>query len=293
MNQPARVYGKPAKSPDQLLEHLVSRSLVIPDREACLHALRYVGYYRLLIYMRPLQTTPNKMFAPGTTFEDVLSLYNFDRELRLLCMDAIEKIEVALRAAIINTLAVKHGPHFHTDASHFTNKSDFADFFETARSAKYLAITHYAERYDVPTMAPVWAIAEAITFGDLSRLFSSLTRANRKIVANQFGFDEVVLVSWFRSLNSLRNMCAHHNRLWNAVLAVNAPMFANRLKSEFSSGRSFHARTVVIVALLAVVEPTSSWKTQLRELLARYPAVDSAAMGFQHGWQGTQFWKLS
>lgn len=290
MNQPVRVYAKPAKTPEQLLAHLESRSLVITDRSACLHALRHVGYYRLLIYMRPLQTLPSKVFMPGTTFDDVLALYNFDRELRLLSMDAIEKIEVALRAAIVNTLAVQHGPHFHLDSSQFTRQSDFTDFLATARDKEYLAITHYAAHYDVPPIAPIWAIAEALTFGDLSRLYSRLTKANRKSVARQFGYDEVVLVSWFRSLNTLRNMCAHHNRLWNAVLAVNTPMFANKLKSEFSSERTFHARAVLIAALLLVIDPASTWKGQLKALLVRYPGVDAAAMGFPLGWNETPFW---
>lgn len=291
MNQPVRVYAKPAKTPVELLEHLESRSLVIPDRDACLHALNYVGYYRLLIYMRPLQTLPGKMFKSGTTFDDVLALYNFDRELRLLCMDAIEKIEVALRAAIINTLAVAHGPHFHTDATHFTRQSDFSDFIKTAQSAKYLAITHYARRYDAPSIAPIWALAEAITFGVLSRLYSSLTLPNRKVVAKQFRYDEEVLVSWFRSLNTLRNMCAHHNRLWNANLAVDAPKVAKVLKPVFGDdNRTFHARAVVIVALMAVIDPASTWKRQFKALLARYPSADAVAMGFPDKWQEASFW---
>jgi abortive infection bacteriophage resistance protein len=290
VNQPVRVYAKPAKTPKELLSHLESRSLVITDRAACLHALRHVGYYRLLIYMRPLQTEPGKVFKQGTVFEDVLALYNFDRELRLLCMDAIEKIEVALRAAIINTLAVEHGPHFHADASNFTKLTDYSDFLRTAISAKYLAIKHYADSYDSPQIAPVWAIAEAITFGMLSRLYSSLTLSNRKLVARQFGYDEEVLVSWFRTLNTLRNMCAHHNRLWNASLAVDMPKIAKALKSLFKDNKSFHARAVVLVALLAVIDPQSTWTRQLRELLDRYPSVNPTVMGFPVGWRDNPFW---
>lgn len=290
MNQPVRVYDKPAKTPEQLLAHLESRSLVISDRDACLHALRHVGYYRLLIYMRPLQTEPGMVFSPGKTFNDVLALYNFDRELRLLCMDAIEKIEVALRAVIINTLAVAHGPHFHADESHFTKLSDFSDFLKTALSAKYLAIKHYTDSYDSPQIAPVWAIAEAITFGVLSRLYSSLTLSNRKLVAKQFGYDEGILVSWFRTMNTLRNMCAHHNRLWNASLAVDMPKTAKVLKPVFKDSRSFHARAVVIVALLTVIDPRSTWKRELRDLLDRCPAVNTEAMGFPAGWRDTLFW---
>jgi hypothetical protein len=99
-------YTKPAKTPEDLLAHLEARGLRVKDRAAALSTLRSVGYYRLLIYMRALQSQPSKAFAPGTSFENVVALYNFDRELRLLCLDAIERIEVALRASIVNSLSV-------------------------------------------------------------------------------------------------------------------------------------------------------------------------------------------
>jgi abortive infection bacteriophage resistance protein len=107
-----RVYAKPALTPADLLAHLVARGLVVPHPIDALHALEYVGYYRLLIYMRPLQVEDPagvRRFVAGTTFEDVFALYNFDRELRLLCLDAVERIEVALRAAIVSQVAVPAG----------------------------------------------------------------------------------------------------------------------------------------------------------------------------------------
>ena len=88
--------------PIDLLAHLQTRGLTVHDQEAALHSLETVGYYRLLIYMRALQTMPGKTFVAGTTFADIVTLYNFDRELRVLCLDAIERIEVALRASIVN-----------------------------------------------------------------------------------------------------------------------------------------------------------------------------------------------
>jgi abortive infection bacteriophage resistance protein len=290
MSHPVKAYAKPSKSVADLVAHLQGRGLQITDVAACETALSFIGYYRLLIYMRPLQVLPGKTFAPGTTFQDVLDLYNFDRELRLLCLDAVERIEVALRAAIINTLALMHGPHFHCESIHYENYDAFAGFLRIAADAKYLAIGHYKERYNSPPIAPIWAISEAITYGVLSRLYSGLHLNNRKHVAKQFGYDEQVLVSWFRSLNGLRNMCAHHNRLWNASLEVDKPKIAKALSSEFSSTSTFHARAVVIVALLAVIDPASDWKQRLKSLIARYPMVQPSAMGFPTGWETRPFW---
>ncbi|WP_291157200.1 Abi family protein [Gemmatimonas sp. UBA7669] len=290
MSHTVRAYGKPAKTPSDLVAHIQRRGLAVTDVAACEAALSFVGYYRLLIYMRPLQLLPSKAFKGGTSFDDVLALYNFDRELRLLCLDAVEKVEVALRAAIINTLAVAHGPHFHCESVHYQDYEAFSGFLRIAADAKYLAIHHYKQRYNSPPIAPIWAISEAITYGVLSRLYSGLHLDNRKLVAKQFGYDEAILVSWFRSLNVLRNMCAHHNRLWNATIEVDKPRIAKALKTEFTNTNTFHARAIVLVALLAVIDPTSDWKHRLKALTARYPVVSSSAMGFPSGWQGRAFW---
>jgi abortive infection bacteriophage resistance protein len=289
--RPTRPYTKPALSPAALLSHLQNRGITVVDPLLALAALEHVGYYRLLIYMRPLQQLPGKMFAPGTTFEAVLDLYNFDRELRLLCLDAIERIEVALRAAIVSQVAVPHGPHFFLDPQHFERLHGFVEFFQTASSAKYLGIQHYREHYGPPDLAPIWTITEAITFGALSRLYSGLQLRHRKAIADRFGFDEKVLVSWFRSVNMLRNMCAHHNRLWNFRMVVDQPMAANRLRSEMSSTERFYARAVVLVALLQAIAPGAGWAQRLVSLIDRYPAVPTAEMGFPADWRTRPLWR--
>jgi len=276
-SRPTNPYAKPALSPAALLSHLQRRGLTVLDPIPALAALEHVGYYRLLIYMRPLQQLPQKSFLPGTTFEAVLDLYNFDRELRLLCLDAIERVEVALRAAIVSQVAVAHGPHFYLDPQHFERLNGFVEFFQTASGAKYLGIQHYRENYGVPDLAPIWTIMEATTFGALSRLYSGLQLRHRKAIADRFGFDEKILVSWFRSANMLRNMCAHHNRLWNFHMVVDQPKAANRLKSEMSSTDRFYARAVVLIALLESVAPGSGWTQRLVNLIERL--LDSRAWG--------------
>jgi abortive infection bacteriophage resistance protein len=290
MSHPSRPYVKPARTMEDLLAHLEARGLTVTDREAAIAALRQIGYYRLLIYMRPLQQLPDKRFSGGTRFEDVLTLYNFDRELRLLCLDAVERIEVALRAAVVNVLSPAHGPHFYLESRHFETHERFREFMQTAASARYGAIQHYTERYNTPSLPPIWAVVEAITYGALSRLYSGLHVANRKRVAKWFGYDEKVLVSWFRSLNALRNMCAHHNRLWNFDMRVDQPMAARAVAGEMTRTNTFYARAVVMAALLDAVEPDARWNRKLVELVARYPGVPVAAMGFPAGWAARPLW---
>ena len=285
-------FNKPAKSPTDLLVHLTGRGLVVADPALAEHALKHIGYYRLLIYMRPFQSpAPPKRFRTGVTFAEILTLYDFDRQLRLATLDAIERVEVALRAAVVNRLAMAHGPHFHCDSSHFCDLKTFGEFYSIADEATYLAVRHYKWKYSSPPLAPIWAITEALTFGGLSHFFASLTLGNRKLVALDFGYDETLLVSWFRSLSTLRNMCAHHNRLWNASIKVNEPKQAKVLAAELTKANKYYARAVVLQALLKATVADGAWKSTLSALLARYPSVNPLEMGFPADWEGRAIWQ--
>lgn len=291
MSHPSKTYSKAALPPGALLAHLQSRGLTVPNTGTALNALARIGYYRLLIYMRPLQDPTTKQFLSGTTFDDILERYNFDRELRLLCLDAIERIEVAFRAAIINELAVAYGAHFHMSSRHFETAEGFRGFIDRATKAQYLGITHYYINYNEPSIPPIWTILEGVTLGTLSRMYSNLHEANRRLIATQFNYPEPTIVSWIRSINDLRNICAHHNRLFNAVMQVNQPMQNRRLRGEWGTTQNrFYARALILVALLNEIDPALTWKNDLKSLLGKYPTINPAEMGFPAGWNTRQFW---
>lgn len=291
MSHATKRYTKLALSPADLAARLQAKGLAIPNMPLAIKALNRIGYYRLLIYMRPLQNAA-KQFNPGTTFDQILELYNFDRELRLLCLDAIERVEVALRSAIINELSVLYGAHFHLNSRHFDEPKHYRDFLSAAAKASYLGISHYYKKYNDPSVPPVWTLLEGVTFGTLSRMFSQLHVTNRRVIAGCFKYPEPVAISWFRSLNNLRNMCAHHNRLWNAVLQVDQPMsYHKHLKKEWGASQNrFYARAVVIVALLKEIDPALRWKHDLKALFAKYSMVYPSDLGFPTNWQLSPFW---
>ncbi|MHB1348730.1 MAG: Abi family protein [Desulfobulbaceae bacterium] len=119
------VFNKPSLSIPEHIDQWRKRGLLIPDRSRAERYLSVISYYRLSAYSLPFQTgNPDDQFKPGCEFEDILGLYVFDRQLRLLILDAIERIEVALRTRMTNVLATHHGPHAYLDPNVFDTRYD-------------------------------------------------------------------------------------------------------------------------------------------------------------------------
>ncbi len=184
--------------------------------------------------------------------------------------------------------------HFYLDWKAFERPRGFEAFRRKVDEADSLAITHYHQRYDRPPSPPIWAVTEAITFGALSRLFADLNLANRKMVARAFGYDETILVSWFRAVSDLRNKCAHHNRTWNANMAPYQPKVAKRIAAQFGPSQdTFYARAVVLAALLDATGQGGPWRRDLaRHIRDNQPLASPDAMSFPPDWEAMPFWVL-
>jgi abortive infection bacteriophage resistance protein len=310
-------FVKPPLPISQQLQKWQSRGLIVPDAARALHYLRYIGYYRLSAYALPFQQAalPDKPFQHGTSFEDVLNLYIFDRKLRLLIMDAIERIEVAVRSSLTNQLSVKHGAHWFMDAAHFKPPAriSFAGGFDhnkfldqidkelgiaanaktPSRPHNEVFINHYFSKYTDPYLPPAWMVFEIVSLGTLSLIFASLKDVkDRALVAVEFGVDEQVLSTWLHSLSYLRNLCAHHSRVWNRHLVIK-PLIAKKHQAFLKSNDRFYAMAVVIWELLPRIAPESIWHQQLAELFQQFPSVPVSAMGFPVDWKKQAFWNLN
>jgi hypothetical protein len=105
-----------------LVRLLQSRGLTVTDTAKAESYLEYIGYYRLSAYMYPLLQMPKNQhrYKPNTSFNQVMMLYRFDKKLRLLIFNEIEKIEVAVRSAIVNTGSeMTNDPFWMTDSRNF------------------------------------------------------------------------------------------------------------------------------------------------------------------------------
>lgn len=296
-------FDKPAIDADAQVALLRRRGLLIPDEARAKHYLRFIGYYRLAGYSLPLQINHNvdgsHRFLDGVSFDDVLDLYVFDRKLRLAVMDALERIEVAFRAALSQSMSERHGPHWYTDSGLFVPTYHHDKFLEVLKkdigddpakaAVRQTFIKHYYDKYGDPPLPPSWMVFEVLSFGTVSQVFKNLLRDHQKPIAKTFGLDGSVLVSWLHAITYLRNLAAHHQRLWNRAYTIK-PIVAKQYAADLTDPRRFYAQAVMIEVLLKVVSPDTSWGDRLAALLAEHPKVRADRLGFVADWQNRPVW---
>jgi abortive infection bacteriophage resistance protein len=298
-------FAKPSVSIADQVALLVARGMAVPDQAHAKHCLQHISYYRLRAYWLAFEdATPaagGHIFKAGVSFEDVLKLYVFDRRLRLLVMDAVERVEVSLRGTWAHHLAVKYGPHGYLDPALYFRADRYAQAYSTLIAdldrSKDTFIVHYKNKYDDPEDPPVWMTAEVISLGQLSMWFSNLKhRPDRQAISKPYGFDESVMVSLAHHLTYVRNICAHHGRLWNKQITVKmmvpkAPASLKLAMNQAVSGRLYNT-LAVLAYLMGIVAPGTHWRNQLLELMDSCPLADETAMGFPPNWRDFPAWKL-
>lgn len=320
-------YNKPYLTFQQQLELLKSRGLVVTDDAAALSYLGRIGYYRLSAYWYSfrksalLQDPVTKKitvqrlddFHPGCTFQQALELYVFDKRLRLLVLDAIERIEVAVRVDIAYLLG-QHDPFAHTNGAllhgNFAKKvnpitgrtrhQEWLDKYnQVLARSKEDFVRHYKQKYGLPL--PIWVSVEIWEFGMLSTFFQGMTVADKTAIAAKYGIpDWQVMETWLRALNFVRNVAAHHSRLWNKNLVDQPKLPKPGAIPEFDPliGKpDITSRLYVILCILIFfmrgICPNSSWPQRLREMLDQFPTLSKqtiADMGFPADWETHVFW---
>lgn len=296
-------YTKPPLSfPDQA-DLLLSRGL-IADRAELIDKLTAVNYYRLSAYSYTFrdQTDPASCrFLLGTTLETVWRRYVFDRQLRLLAMDAIERVEVAIRTQIVNRHTLAHGPFGYLDRANLPGirVDEHRKLLEKVRTEAKLSredfVRHYFTKYTSETDLPLWMAVELMTFGSMLTLFKGLTTRLKKDVAQNYGLTVPVLGSWLSALNVVRNICAHHARLWNRTLGVKPSMPDPVTNPDWyapvtiANDKVFGVLTILHF-LLKQVAPLSHWRDRLAELFARYQDAPLNFMGFPANWTDSPLW---
>ncbi|RKT37851.1 Abi family protein [Thiocapsa rosea] len=300
-------YAKPPLPPKALLRTLASRGLMIEDPSAALHALKRVGYYRLSGYWLPFKQ-PDDSFESGLTFATVIGLYELDRQFRMLVLDAIERVEVALRSAIADRFANRYGVFGHLDRHNFRPSFDprrrvshddwLASLTRAGERSKELFIAHHSQTYHGFPALPVWKMAEVITLGDLSMWFAALRDRDRAPIAALYGVDGVVLTSWLHTLSHVRNICAHHSRLWDRGLSI-VPKVPNRDPRWLPPGVPHRNRAWIALLILRQMlcphHQGIDWQAAIEELLTPIAGAPRwrNRMGLPEDWMEHPLWNLT
>jgi abortive infection bacteriophage resistance protein len=298
-------YTKGPLTFDDQLQQLQQRGLQVADPARATLYLERVGYYRLMGYLFPFRELASDDYRPGASFEAAIRFYEFDQVLRVFVMEAIGHIEVAVRTAVTYQLGHAYGAFGHFDPANFA--------FDDAWHAKWLAgvdyevgraretfIDHYKSKYTQPAFprVPIWMASEVMSLGTLSWLIKAMHAADRKVVASCFDQHASVFVSWLHAVSVVRNIAAHHGRLWNRVLGVQ-PVRPNNgpwqhMAALYPTDRMYFTLQVLRALLMCSAADAEAWCNQvsnhLRPLLAT--SENRRSMGALPGWEEHPLWRI-
>lgn len=296
--------NKPPQTIQQQIALLKSRGMLFRNEANAPHFLSNISYYRLKGYWWEMQQDKvNHTFLPQSYFEDAIDLYNFDRHLRLLIFDAVERIEVALRTKLIYHLSVSHGALWYLNHSIFSDgisQMSIAGHIsqEISRSKEQFILEHKKNhKADIPES---WKALEVTSLGTLSKLYKNLEHQlpEKSRIAAEFGFfSHAEFSSVLEAITVIRNVVAHHSRLWNnnVITKYSWPKKfivdpLSYVPTESHKAKLYPLLTLILY-ILEQVNPGHSIKTQFFDLIKSYPVVPIYKMGFPTNWNQQNIWK--
>lgn len=299
-------FCKPPLSVADQIALLQKRGMTVADEVRATRVLQHINYYRLRAYWLPFEASEEKrlaigehLFKSGTDFDQVVAVYVFDRKFRLLLLEAIERVEIAIRTHWAQVLSEVYGSHAYMDSSVFHHPHIFssciASLDEELNRSKETFVQHYKDKYSKPVRPPIWAICELLTLGQLSKWLSNIKhRKDRQAIAARLGLDEVVVCAFAHHLTHVRNLCAHHSRVWNRKLTftMTLPRRPAVLAVQFNPAedRRIYNTLVMLAWCIRTISPDTTWPLRMKELMLTRSAAETKAMGATANWASQSPW---
>ena len=295
---------KQPKTIQEQIALLQSRNMQFIDINNTPQSLSTISYYRLKGYWWEMQDDSiNHHFAPNSYFENVIDLYNFDRHFRLIVFNAIERIEIALRTKLIYHLSLGYSAEWYLNPSIFQDPKRFTSFVDKIKmdmknSSEEFIVKHFENHPN--EMPESWKALEVITLGTLSKLYSNLKHQlpEKNNIAKEFGLNnQKYLVSWLLTITVLRNIIAHHGRLWNRVIINKYDWPSSTPKPILSYIPTNHQRRKIFPILSAIIymnnqiSSDNHIRQELFDLFAQFPKVQLSKMGFPANWKNEPIWQ--
>ena len=294
-------YTKPFLTFEKQADLLMKERGMLADRDDLIRHLKDVGYYRLSGYWHLYKKRGTDSFWEGTTFQRVWDMYVFDRQFRLVVLDAVERVEIYMRTQLAYLLAEQTGPFGFLNRSSLPRLTEerYAHFIEKCKDAYGRAregepfAKHFHDKYgDDHNLPPCWVLVNLMDFGMVVTLYRGAPVPVRRQIADDLGVSTKVLNSWLVTINTIRNICAHHGRLWNRVIG-NPPMIPRaeewHVPYEVKNDKIFGSLTVLSY-LLERVAPETSWRARLHDLVDGLSTRNQMRMGFSEGWEDCPIW---
>ncbi|MBR6412694.1 MAG: Abi family protein [Alphaproteobacteria bacterium] len=318
-------FFKESKTPDELIEQLVKRGMVITNRDYAKDILFKINYYRLSGYWFKFQNkwlkqlpVPenatseeidelNNQFIRRVSFENIVDIYRFDSKLRSLCIDALEKIEIGISSVLCNHMCQKYGGYW------FLNKQLVQKVTKKTKEGEKVLFNHDLLMEDIDKLLaknkrtkciknfrvkytdeypPYWILAQLVTFGTLSKIYSSLPPVDKKEIAKMLGVNDELLSHSLTLLSYIRNICAHYARLWdndNSVVPLNInfnriepnSIFNYRFHTNGKNSATFFPVFYLITLYLYMLYPKSKWCSIVEQKIKEYEKLTDSLVSFK------------
>jgi abortive infection bacteriophage resistance protein len=289
----------------QQIQQLKNRGMLFQNEITASDFLSNISYYRLKGYWWDMQLdSVNHTFLPNSSFETVLERYNFDRHLRLILFDAIERVEIALRTKMIYHMSLSYEALWYLDCNLFADSAKHTEHINHINRefdySQEIFIKDHKRRFP-NTDAESWKTLEVVSMGTLSKLYKNINHQlpEKTVIAKEFGLHlHSELSSWLEALVYARNIIAHHSRLWSRNMvkrpidAIATPMdnWLTIPLTEVQKKKPFLIITA-LVYLSNKVTPGHHIKAKILELINDNPNVPIYKLGFLNNWDTQPIWQ--
>jgi len=264
------------------MEYLKQKSLKISNKDLCLNFLNRVNYYNVSVYFKCCN-------CAGLDFENIIQIYEFDRELRNLLFSVIGEIEIFMRKQISYRHSEKYGGLGYLDKNTFNDYHNHIEFLSRIenecikRNENSLIVKHHKEKYN--GNFPLWVIIDFFSAGSLSRFYSDMIYRDKRIMARElFGTNYACLESWFKCFTILRNKCAHYSRLYFLKFS-DYPRFPQNSNYKLTM-RLFDQLLVLKFLYPDKTRWEENFVKPLSQLIDKYKAyIKLEDIGFSDNWQ--------
>lgn len=285
---------KQFKTIEEQIELLKSRGLSIPDEPVAKKFLIENNYYRVSGYSLTLRT--NDVFHEGSTFQNIIDIYNFDHELRHILMKYIETIEVKLKSVFVHEFSKIYGPEGYLDPRNFTDPLKQQEIIAKTEKLKAQRLPHeaYLKHYisELKTTIPFWAYVELFSISDISFFLKISNEQIKESVAPAFNIPAErcrLLENFMHSMTILRNLCAHGSRIFNRFFEQKPKLSSEEkelllLKDDGTVDNEHLFSYVLVMRRLLDETQFAGLIEDISTLSQKYPFVRMDYYGFPKEW---------
>lgn len=212
---------KQYKNPNELVEYLITKGVIISNKEDTINKIKKYSYYSIINSYKDVFKTGDNNYKKNVSFDEIYALYEFDKNIRFIFLKYILDIETIIKSLLAETISEKYGIQNYLVVDNFDNSVNNSIIEESIekikeeiekQNGKHEALTHYINEYG---FVPPFVLTKILTLGELSRLYTMLKQSDRQMISKEFKISDKLLKQIMKNMTMIRNICAHNDRLFS------------------------------------------------------------------------------